>query len=202
MYDPATEVCAGGPDQAGNNQFPSVCSGDSGGPLILAGTGGPWTDRLLGITDYGSPLGCDASPSVFQDVPAHLTWILGTTGLGPVGVLRARQTAAGRTIATISVWLRPSEARTTIAVLNPAGTVSATVRAQAWHRAPVRLTVRGLAPGAELAGISSRHSQCLRHRRGRAGQSAYPRQVSGDAAVVDAPTDPTQVRRRAVRRRR
>ncbi len=152
VYDPATEVCAGGLDQAGNNQFPSVCSGDSGGPLILAGTGGPWTDRLLGITDYGSPLGCDASPSVFQDVPAHLTWILGTTGLGPVGVLRARQTAAGRTIATISVWLRPSEARTTIAVLNPAGTVSATVRAQAWHRAPVRLTVRGLALGAELEG--------------------------------------------------
>jgi len=151
-YDPTTEVCAGGPDQTGNTQYPSVCSGDSGGPLVVSGTGGTWTDRLLGITDYGSPLGCDASPSVFQDVPAHLGWILGTTGLGPVQVLRARQTAAGATIATVSVWLRASEARTTVAVLNPDGTVAASVRSQAWHRTPIRLTIRGLAAGLRLPG--------------------------------------------------
>jgi secreted trypsin-like serine protease len=152
VYDPATEVCAGGPDQTGNTQYPSVCDGDSGGPLVVPGGGGAWTDRLLGITDYGSPLGCDAYPSVFQDIPAHLSWILGTTGLGPVGVLRARQTAAGRRIATVSVWLRAAEARTTVKVLNPDGTVAVTARSQAWHRAPVRLTVRRLTPGSKRSG--------------------------------------------------
>ncbi len=116
-YDPSTELCAGGPNQSGDSQFPSVCSGDSGGPLVLPGTGGAWTDRLLGITDYGSPLGCDAFPSVFQDIPAHLGWLVGTTGLAPVPILRAHQTAAGRTIATVSVWLRAAEARTTVELL-------------------------------------------------------------------------------------
>jgi len=151
-YDPSTELCAGGPNQSGDSQYPSVCSGDSGGPLVLPGTGGSWTDRLLGITDYGSPLGCDAFPSVFQDIPAHLGWLVGTTGLAPVPILRAHQTAGGRTIATVSVWLRAAEARTTVELLSPGGTVASTVRAQAWHRAPVRLTVRGLPSGAQLPG--------------------------------------------------
>lgn len=152
VYDPTTELCAGGPDPSGDNQYPSVCNGDSGGPLIVPGAGGPWTDRLLGITDYGSSVGCDFYPNVFQDVPAHLGWIVRTTGLGPVGVLRARQTAAGTKIATVSVWLRASEARTTVELLNPDGTVAVSARSQAWHHAPIRLTLRGLAPGTQTPG--------------------------------------------------
>ncbi len=152
VYDPTTELCAGGPDQSGNNQYPSVCNGDSGGPLIVPGTGGAWTDRLLGITDYGSFMGCDFFPNVFQDVPAHLGWILGTTGLGPVPVLRAHETAAGQDIATVSVWLRASEARTTVELLNPNGSLAVSAHAQAWHHAPVRLTLRGLTPGSQTPG--------------------------------------------------
>jgi hypothetical protein len=152
VYDPNTELCAGGPDQAGNNQYPSVCNGDSGGPLVLQSSGDPWTDRLLGVTDYGSFIGCDFFPNVFQDIPAHLGWILGTTGLGPVPVARAHETQAARTIATVSVWLRAAEARTTVELLRQDGTVAASARVQAWHHAPVRLTARGLVPGSRLAG--------------------------------------------------
>jgi len=152
VYDPSTELCAGGPDQSGNNQYPSVCNGDSGGPLIVPSSGGPWSDRLLGVTDYGSFIGCDFFPNVFQDVPTHLGWILGTTGLGPVPVLRARETQAGRAIATVSVWLRAAEARTTVEVLSPNGTVAASARVQVWHHTPVRVTIRGLVPGSLTAG--------------------------------------------------
>jgi hypothetical protein len=152
VYDPNTELCAGGPDQSGNNQYPSVCNGDSGGPLVAQSSGDPWTDRLLGVTDYGSFIGCDFFANVFQDVPAHLGWILGTTGLGPVPVVRARETQAGRSIATVSVLLRAAQARTTVELLRPDGSVAASVRVQAWHRAPVRLTARGLVPGSQVSG--------------------------------------------------
>ena len=87
FYDAGTELCAGGPDAGHDEIYPSICDGDSGGPLTLPGTGDAWTDRLVGITDYGLTAGCDVAPNAFQSVPAHLDWILRTTGLGAVGVV-------------------------------------------------------------------------------------------------------------------
>jgi hypothetical protein len=152
VFDPATEICAGGPDPSGTRQYPSVCNGDSGGPLVLPGSGGAWTDRLVGITDFGSDAGCDAAPNAFQSVPAHLRWITRTAGLGPVPIVRARQTAAGHSNAVITVFLRPSQARTTILVIGPNGSPVAARRAQAWHRQPVRVTLTGLVPGLTVRG--------------------------------------------------
>jgi hypothetical protein len=154
VFDPSTEICAGGPGRTTPPVYPSVCNGDSGGPLILYGTGGPWTDRLLGITDYGSNIGCEASPNVFQDVPAHLAWITRVTGLGAVRVVAAHQLRSGHTDATIRVVLRASQARTTIELLSPTGVPIASRRVQAWHRQPVLLHVRGLIPGFTVRGES------------------------------------------------
>lgn len=152
VYDPTTEICAGGPDPTQTRQYPSVCSGDSGGPLTLPGRAGAWTDRLVGITDFGSDAGCDAAPNAFQSVPAHLGWILRTTGLGAVPILRAHQTAAGHSNAVITVVLRAAQARTTVLVIGPNGQSVAARRVQAWHRAPIRFTVTGLVPGLTAHG--------------------------------------------------
>jgi hypothetical protein len=152
VFDPATEICSGGPDPTHSTVYPSVCNGDSGGPMVLPGSGGVWTDRLLGITDYGSDIGCAAFPNVFQDIPAHLRWITGVTGLRAVPVLRAHQLRSGHSNATIRVLLRASQARTTIQVLSPNGTVLTSRRVQAWHRQPVLITIGGLVPGVTVRG--------------------------------------------------
>jgi hypothetical protein len=152
VFDAATELCAGGPDPEHDDQYPSVCNGDSGGPLVLPGTGGAWTDRLVGITDYGADAGCDVAPNAFQSVPAHLAWIRAVTGLGPVRILRAHQTAAGHSNAIISVRLQAAQARTTILVIAPNGQSVAARRALAWHPQTVKIIVPGLVPGATVRG--------------------------------------------------
>ncbi len=152
VYDTATEICAGGPDPTQTRQYPSVCNGDSGGPLTVPGSGGPWTDRLVGITDFGSDAGCDAAPNAFQSIPAHLGWILRTTGIGTVPILRAHQTAAGHSNAVITVSLRASQARTTVLIIGPNGQAIASRRVQAWHQRPLRITVAGLVPGLTVRG--------------------------------------------------
>ncbi len=152
VYDPTTEICAGGPDPTQTRQYPSVCSGDSGGPLTLPGRGGAWTDRLVGITDFGSDAGCDAAPNAFQSVPAHLGWILRTAGLGPVRILHAHQATAGHSNAIITVSLRASQARATVLVIGPNGQAVAARRVQAWHRQPIRISVTGLVPGLTVRG--------------------------------------------------
>ena len=154
VFDPATEICAGGPGAAAAPVYPSVCNGDSGGPLILYGTGGTWTDRLLGITDYGSDIGCEASPNVFQDIPSHLGWITRVTGLGSVPVTGAHQLRSGHTNATIRVMLRAAQARTTVELVSPTGAPIVSRRVQAWHHQPVLLVASGLVPGATVRGDS------------------------------------------------
>lgn len=152
FYDAGTELCAGGPDAGHDEIYPSICDGDSGGPLTLPGTGDAWTDRLVGITDYGLTAGCDVAPNAFQSVPAHLDWILRTTGLGAVGIRRAHQTTAGHTNAVVTVWLRTAQARTTIVVLGPAGQTVTARRVQAAHSQPVRINITGLVPGTIVRG--------------------------------------------------
>lgn len=59
----------------------STCSGDSGGPLIV------WdyfsdTQILVGITSFGSILGCDKGfPSVFTRISSYLDWISDNTNV-------------------------------------------------------------------------------------------------------------------------
>lgn len=151
-YDATTELCAGGPADGGSPVYPSVCNGDSGGPLTLPGRSGAWTDRLVGITDYGVRGGCASAPNVFQSIPDHLGWLVGTTGLGAVGILHAHQTTGGHVNAVITVRLRAAQARTTIVVLNPAGQTVTVRRAQAWHPQPVQINVTGLVPGTTVRG--------------------------------------------------
>ncbi|CAD7083013.1 unnamed protein product [Hermetia illucens] len=74
-YDPVlirpSIICAKG----ANLQSP--CSGDSGGPLVLNGT-----RTLVGITSFGSVLGCDFGyPGGFSRVAYFLDWISAKTGI-------------------------------------------------------------------------------------------------------------------------
>ena len=73
-FDPATQTCAGTPEQAG------VCHGDSGGPLVVwdKATGAP---TLWGVTSYGTqaelgmkPCGLDA-PAVFSWLPGFADFV-------------------------------------------------------------------------------------------------------------------------------
>jgi hypothetical protein len=60
------QFCAGGGEKA-------ACSGDSGGPAVLAG-GDATADIQVGIVSFGSP-GCSFAPSVYTRVSGYETWI-------------------------------------------------------------------------------------------------------------------------------
>lgn len=64
------EVCANTA-----NGTRGICEGDSGGPFVVL-------DRLVGISSYISPFGCqDDSPVVFTGVVHYLDWIKNVTSL-------------------------------------------------------------------------------------------------------------------------
>lgn len=54
----------------------SICNGDSGGPLIEA------TSRnLIGVSSFGSALGCGTAPQGFTRVTEYLKWIEEVTSI-------------------------------------------------------------------------------------------------------------------------
>lgn len=71
-FDPATQTCAGTPEQAG------VCHGDSGGPLIVwdKATGAP---ALWGVTSYGPQADLGMKPCELG-APAVFSWLPGFAG--------------------------------------------------------------------------------------------------------------------------
>jgi secreted trypsin-like serine protease len=66
-YHPGYTLCTGGP-----NYRPATCHGDSGGPLVVATASGP---VQIGITSYGSAVGCGIAPDYFTRVSSVQTWI-------------------------------------------------------------------------------------------------------------------------------
>ncbi len=93
------EVCAG--NWSG---IPTVCNGDSGGPLLRQTANGSWV--LVGVTSWG-PAFCSAigEPPVFQNVAYFRNWMDGIirTGGGPVRIDRS---FARRSRQRVTVGLR------------------------------------------------------------------------------------------------
>ncbi|XP_034101669.2 trypsin-1 [Drosophila albomicans] len=70
----ATQLCAGVPE-GGKGQ----CSGDSGGPLLLAGS-----DTQVGIVSWSiKPCTRPPYPGVFTEVSAYVDWIVATVATAP-----------------------------------------------------------------------------------------------------------------------
>ena len=69
-----THICVSAADHAG------VCNGDSGGPLLVQGGDGRYTQ--VGITSFGSGDSCSSDkPKAFTRVGEFLDWIGRKTGI-------------------------------------------------------------------------------------------------------------------------
>lgn len=66
-FHPGYTLCTGG-----TGYRPATCHGDSGGPLVVATAAGP---VQIGITSYGSAVGCGIAPDYFTRVSSVQTWI-------------------------------------------------------------------------------------------------------------------------------
>ena len=66
-FHPGYTLCTGGPGYR-----PATCHGDSGGPLVVTTASGP---VQIGITSYGSAVGCGIAPDYFTRVSSVQTWI-------------------------------------------------------------------------------------------------------------------------------
>jgi hypothetical protein len=67
QFHPGYTLCTGGPGYR-----PASCHGDSGGPLVATTPAGP---VQIGITSYGSAVGCGIAPDYFTRVSSVQTWI-------------------------------------------------------------------------------------------------------------------------------
>ena len=67
QFHPGYTLCT-----AGAGYRPATCHGDSGGPLVAATAGGP---VQIGVTSYGSAVGCGIAPDYFTRVSSVQTWI-------------------------------------------------------------------------------------------------------------------------------
>lgn len=68
--DTIPETCFCAEDQ--NPRKSSVCSGDSGGPVIIKIDG---EHKLIGVVSFGHVDGCDTTPQGFTDVFSSIKWI-------------------------------------------------------------------------------------------------------------------------------
>lgn len=153
FFDANSELCAGGPDPTPPYVAPSACSGDSGGPLVVSNASGPWTDKLLGSTDYGSTSGCASAPTVYQRTSYYYNWIVQTTGLAATMIPRAYQFGKAPSTATVKVWLSPFGANTTVELRNAADHVVAHARlAGSSSLSWTTLRANGLATSARYPG--------------------------------------------------
>lgn len=66
-FHPGYTLCTGGPGYR-----PATCHGDSGGPLVVTTAAGP---VQIGITSYGSAVGCGIAPDYFTRVSSVQSWI-------------------------------------------------------------------------------------------------------------------------------
>ncbi|MDX6569659.1 MAG: serine protease 27, partial [Gaiellales bacterium] len=66
-FHPGYTLCTGG-----TGYRPATCHGDSGGPLVVTTTSGP---VQIGITSYGSAVGCGIAPDYFTRVSSVQAWI-------------------------------------------------------------------------------------------------------------------------------
>jgi hypothetical protein len=66
-FHPGYTLCTGG-----SGYRPATCHGDSGGPLVVATASGP---VQIGITSYGSAVGCGIAPDYFLRVSSVQSWI-------------------------------------------------------------------------------------------------------------------------------
>jgi secreted trypsin-like serine protease len=76
-FDSARQLCV---DNKGGTA--NACSGDSGGPAVVAGYG-RWL--LVGATSHGQSSPCEAQPGVYTNVPFYADWIAANTTPGGVG---------------------------------------------------------------------------------------------------------------------
>ena len=66
-FHPGYTLCTGGPGYR-----PATCHGDSGGPLVVTTAAGA---VQIGITSYGSAVGCGIAPDYFTRVSSVQPWI-------------------------------------------------------------------------------------------------------------------------------
>ena len=66
-FHPGYTLCTGGPGYR-----PATCHGDSGSPLVVTTPSGP---VQIGITSYGSAVGCGIAPDYFTRVSSVQSWI-------------------------------------------------------------------------------------------------------------------------------
>jgi trypsin len=66
-FHPGYTLCTGG-----TGYRPATCHGDSGGPLVVTTAAGP---LQIGITSYGSAVGCGIAPDYFTRVSSVQPWI-------------------------------------------------------------------------------------------------------------------------------
>jgi secreted trypsin-like serine protease len=67
QFHPGYTLCTGG-----TGYRPATCHGDSGGPLVASTAAGP---VQIGITSYGSSVGCGIAPDYFTRVSSVQSWV-------------------------------------------------------------------------------------------------------------------------------
>ena len=97
-------------DRSYPGPFVSACFGDSGGPLLAAGAGGP---RLVGVVSWGPRCGTERDPEIYANAVAGRRFALDPTPVwAPQAVGGPRVTGVprvGRTVTCQVRWLvRPS----------------------------------------------------------------------------------------------
>lgn len=73
-YDDSSQVCIGaGARQDNGSPLPTICNGDSGGPLTCLGPSS--YSLLIGVTSFAAD-SCTDKPAVFTYVPHYYDWIM------------------------------------------------------------------------------------------------------------------------------
>jgi secreted trypsin-like serine protease len=158
-FDAATQTCAGTLNSAG------VCTGDSGGPLLVfeRATGAP---VLWGLTSYGPQLGlglpvCSLrAPAVFARVSAFAAWISRTVTPAPPVVVEPLRDAAAPVLSHVRLGTSRIRAgrRTMLSFrLSEAAAVTVTLlRKRGTRLKPIRRVPFGAPAGTVKRGFAAR----------------------------------------------
>jgi V8-like Glu-specific endopeptidase len=168
-YDPATMICAGWSDTAD-----TICSGDSGGPLMYVDTAGTW--RLIGVTSWAKTDCGGYAPSGWAWLGNASIYSMISQGIASAGRLGSSPTHSSAE-PNPTPTLRLSQVGLARMVVRRGGALGIRYSASSGGRVVMQYTRRGRNIGAAWTSTARAGHNSLRlpvRNRGRAlGRGAY-----------------------------